>query len=223
MTELQSNGVSLDERIAQLLPLYGEQKAEQKAREEFALKQAKKAALAPPGSLKLPPLLEEKRLKYEIPDACFLWHAAVDRVFAFQVPTEKENFHGGAIIAPETTRAYEERVTPKMVIVNAGLKALDNLRSHGIDIGHTVVTNQMVPYRFEVGLGVDNKMASMHILRDGDICGSLELMAAVKSGRCKIVQRECRDVDGNSFIEHVYQDERGHLWQPETPWISDDG
>jgi len=223
MTELQSNGVSLDERIAQLLPLYGEQKAEQKAREEFAMKQAKKAALAPPGSLKLPPLLEEKRLRYEMPDACFKWQASYDRCFAYQVPTEKENFHGGSIIAPDTTRAYEERVTPKVVIVSAGLRALDNLRSNGIDIGHTVVTNQMVPYRFEVGLGVDNKMASLLIIRDGDICGSLELMQAIKDGECGIVQRMCKDANANEFVEHVFKDRGGHLWQPETPWISDDG
>src|SRR5688500_8982884 len=124
-----TNGVSLDERIAQLIPLYGESKAEQKAREEFAMRQSKRTALAPPGSLGLPPLLEEKRLRYEIPDACFKWHASYDRCFAYQVPAEKENFHGTSIIAPETTRDYEARVTPKMVLVSAGLKALDNLRS----------------------------------------------------------------------------------------------
>lgn len=217
------NGVelSLDETIARLVKEgYSEEKAEQKARELKERDDKAKAALAPPGALKLPALLEEKRLKYGIPDCYFQHQATYDRCFAFQL--EDSKYLGTTIELADTTRDWQRMMSPKVVIVSAGLLALDNIRSHGIDLGHTVIINQMTPYRFECGT-VNGKVQRCLIIRDGDICGSEELSRDMQAGRCRVDSKLVKGKDGSEFVQHFFVDKDGKTWDPQTPWIPDDG
>jgi len=221
---METNGASLsvDERIAQLMKegRYSAEKAEAKAREEFARAENVANAMAAPGALNLPPLLESKRLKYHIPDCYFTVQATYDRCFVFQV--EDSKFKGTNILLAEQTQHMQKLLSPKVIIISAGLLALDNLRSHGIDLGHTVIINQFTPFKFDCG-NINGKPQECMIIRDGDVCGSEELMRDTVAGKCQVTQRKSLDKSGNEIVEHVFVDRFGKTWNPQTPWIPDDG
>lgn len=213
--------VSLDELTARYLKEgYSEEKAERKAREMLEREESAKAAMAPPGALKLPPLLEEKRLKYNIPDCYFQHQATYDRCLCFQL--EDSKYLGTTLELADTTKDWQRMMSPKVVIVSAGLLALDNIRSHGIDLGHTVIINQMTPYRFEGGV-VNGKVQRILIIRDGDICASEELSRDMQTGRCRVDAKMVKGKDGSEFAQHFFVDKDGKTWDPQTPWIPDDG
>lgn len=215
------SAVSLDELTARYLKEgYSEEKAERKAREMLEREESAKAAMAPPGALKLPPLLEEKRLKYNIPDCYFQHQATYDRCLCFQL--EDSKYLGTTLELADTTKDWQRMMSPKVVIVSAGLLALDNIRSHGIDLGHTVIINQMTPYRFEGGV-VNGKVQRILIIRDGDICASEELSRDMQTGRCRVDAKMVKGKDGSEFAQHFFVDKDGKTWDPQTPWIPDDG
>src|SRR5690349_5617893 len=63
------------------------------------------ARMTPAGGLGLPPLLDERRLQYGIPDEAFEADALFDRVLVWQINPkheDKETFGDTMIIKPET-------------------------------------------------------------------------------------------------------------------------
>jgi len=179
-----------------------------------AATEAQMKKMSRPGALDLPPMLEEKRLQYLITDGAFKVHPAFDRILVWQIAAhQKETFDPqGTIIMPDMVRDQEKMVTPRGVIVSAGLLALDHLRSNCIDVGHTVYFVQNAPWR----ICVDGHPYYVMVLRDGDLIGSEDTQEAVRKGNLKVTYNK-------DTGQHVYADPDGNiLGTPTLPWISPD-
>lgn len=173
--------------------------------------------IAPAGSLGLPAKLDENRLKYGIPNAVFEIEAAFDRIFVFQLPRVfGDKIEGSMLFRPASAQKRDEESTPRGVIISAGLKALDNLRSNGMGIGHIVNFIRLSPWRLTVqsiaGADVD-----VLILRDGDIIGSEELVSMRKAGQVETVL-----VNTKEGPQHQIRYPNGEVIAPTVPWIADD-
>lgn len=178
-----------------------------------------RARMSPPGKIPaIPPLLERRRLEFGITDGAFDHQCAYDRILVHQLPRETgEKYEGTQIIMPETGKARRRADTPRGIVVSAGLRALDNLRSNGIDLGHIVSFIQMAPWRIKCDVFGAGRERYLLVLRDGDIIGSEDTRKAIAEGKCFINRR----ID-NGVATHVFTDENGDTWNPQMPWISDD-
>ncbi len=130
--------------------------------------------MAPPGGLGLHPLLDERRLKYGIPDEAFKSGAAFDRVFVWQIlphHEEGKTYAGSSILLPETARKRQLQESFRGVLVSAGLKAMDTLKSNGIQIGAIVEFIRFGIYHKCVGAYAGSHEQHLLVLRDGDIIG----------------------------------------------------
>lgn len=143
--------------------------------------------MAPPGSFNLPPLLEERRWRYGIPDNAFRVQASFERLLVWPIePIEMASISSGAgIVIPDQVRERMKSGSPRGVIVSAGLKALDALRTNGMDIGHVVLYTHYVIGTYPV-MYADGKELKLLIMTAGDITGSEDTMEAIKAGKMEI-------------------------------------
>lgn len=173
---------------------------------EAKLIAAIKAKQAPPGALGLPKLLDERRLKYHIPDSAFTMQAAYDRILVWQLFLEKETFGDTSIIMPNRAKAREKDEAPRGIVVSAGLKALDDLRTNGMDLGHVINFIRLAPWRMPFD-HINATELKLIVCRSGDVVSSDDLASALRLGECWIRH----DEESN---QHVFVDERGKRWTP---------
>lgn len=170
--------------------------------------------MAPPGALKLPRLLDERRLDYGITDRAFEWQASFDRCYIWQVPMQKgDKFEADSLIhMPESVQQREKAKAPQGIIISAGLTALDQLRSHGIDLGHKVLFCHAAPYhiRYDTVLGLEQHLI---VLLAGDIIGSEDLAKNLKKREVRYLARR-----NEKSVEHTFIDENGKPWLPADAW-----
>lgn len=193
-------------------------------REAIALSELMRAKMSPPGALKLgSAVLEKRRLEHGITDAHFRAAAAFDAVLVKQL--EVEETHGdGYIYRTDAAKIREQEGTWKGIVISAGLKALDELRSHGIDLGHIVYFIKHVSCRIQVD-SVGGHPEWLHILSAGDIKASVDLAEAMREGTVRVE---------NVFDKNGAPEHRINMRNPETgefdqkpigrrePWISED-
>lgn len=160
--------------------------------------------------LGLPPLLEARRQEFGITDGAFAVAPFSDRILVYQVSRHKEETHAGtSIIMADVTKDREASQTPQGIIVAAGAKALDELRSNGIDLGHMVMFLRIAPWRYNTDT-VGGKDQQVLVFRSGDITGSIDLQENLRSGKMKLVFDKER-------YEHVYVDtETKEAWFPQA-------
>lgn len=148
-----------------------------------------------PGELNLPDLMDKRRLDYGIVDRVFSRQALFDRVFVWRIPGESFGEGGvisgseSGIVAPVQTQRSDEIESPRGVIVSAGLAALSDLRSNGIDVGHIVSIGEMAPYGMSFGY-VGTQEQKVVVVTAGFLVGSEDLSAALKAGKVEISQDE---------------------------------
>jgi len=158
-----------------------------------------KAHMSPEGALGLPPLLEAQRLKYGITDAFFRVQATFDRIFVFPLSLEdgeKAEKTSGGIIKPGATKLRDLQEGNRGVLISAGLTAMDRLMSHGIELGHVVITNKNVPFaRRCESIGAE----ALHylVMREADLAGSETLMTEIREKRRRII-----DVGNDNGYSH---------------------
>lgn len=169
--------------------------------------------ISPPGSLGLPELLEDRRLKYDIPDGAFCADAVFDRVLVYQIDrVAGDTFENSVLHRPDISRAKQREECPVGIIVGAGLSALDSLRSHGIDLGHMVIFVHLAPFRFQCDT-VDGKAVWVLLLRAGDIIASMDLREKTKGGEWSVkttkdengVSRHYLDKGTGAVVEGLYK------------------
>jgi hypothetical protein len=175
--------------------------------------------MSPPGALEglQDPRLEEARLKYGIPDSVFGIDALFDRILVWQLPRVfGDLIEGTLLIKPESARQREEESTPRGVVVSAGLKALDNLRSNGVELGDVVNFIRLSPWKLTLQeiAGVE---INVLILRDGDLISSEELPRRRRRG---LVKMTC--VDTEFGPEHRLAHLGASPIKPGTPWVPED-
>jgi hypothetical protein len=181
--------------------------------------------ISPPGAFHLPPLLDQRRIAYGIVDRCFTDHHAVnDIVLVWQIEQFEGTKYGDTMIeAPEQAKARERLECGRGIIVSAGLKALDELYSHGMSVGHIVNVGKHAPRRIRVDVVSGNPQYLLKI-HPGDIADSEDLAKMLSSGSI-VVQRALAS-DGTPVHGYRWRDpvtkELGPMVMPLAPWQSDD-
>lgn len=147
--------------------------------------------LSPVGALGLPAKLDERRIRYGIPDEAFLAKPAFDRVFVYQIEArhqEGKTYGGTSIIMPETAQKREVQESCRGVLVSAGLKALDNLKSNGIEVGDVVEFIRFGIFHKPICALLYGHLIHILVLRDGDIVGSEDIVERERAGALKITE-----------------------------------
>lgn len=161
-----------------------------------------KERMSPPGALGLPPLLEEHRLKYGIPDGAFNSQAVFDRIHVFPIDGgegEAVEKTSGGIYKPNVTKLRDKQEGNRGVLISAGLTAADRLMSHGIEIGDIVVTNKNVPFARRCE-DISNFTMFYLVMRDADLASDETLRERLRSGKQRVV--DC----GTEGYEHQVLD-----------------
>lgn len=205
----QNNGVRLFD---------SEEVEAMRAQRERELQKEIEANFAEPGKLGLPALLEAKRIKYAIPNSAWRSQAVFNKILVWQIPIDESDTYGKTgLVKPETVKKRELSEAPRGVIVSAGLQALDELRSHGVDVGHTVFFTHLAPFRKRLP-PIAGRESALVILHSGDIFDSEELADNLKSRVCRVIAKE-----SENGLTHVFCDENGKVWNPIQNVASEDG
>jgi len=141
--------------------------------------------ISPPGALGLPPLLDEKRLRYRMIDDVFKRQPLFDYVYVWQLPETELDFGEEHILVPDEVKNRIAKSMPRGVIVAAGLGALDVLRSNCIELGHTVTFMRFSPWMLPIGV-VGSTPVTLLPLKVSALRDSEELGAAFASGDVKV-------------------------------------
>lgn len=178
---------------------------------------AKRALVSPPGALKLPPLLEQRRLQFGITDGAFAFQPAFDRVLVHQLAQVPGLTHvpGGVIHKVDNAEVRELESSPQGVVVAAGLGALDALRSNGIDLGDIVDFAYHAPLRKRVDKTERGDDVWVILLQAGDIVGSADLAERIQQGEARI------EFDAENY-QHHFVGADGKKWKPIKPWVRED-
>ena len=217
-TLLRSDGQPLKINLEKLIPGDTEHVKNERARIQ-AYHDAVVAQQSPLGALGLPELLDRRRIEFGIIDGAFDIQCAFDAVYVFQ-PEAEETVGEGKIIMAEVSRTRERQSSPRAIVIGAGLKALDELYSNGIELGHMVSITKFAPFRQKIG-EVLGRPEYCLMIRPGDITGSMDTRRLIREGKLRIVL----DENGNHVYEHCTSALR-NTWSrrplPLTPWMSED-
>jgi hypothetical protein len=197
------SGVADDEQKAKLRPIELE-RAETHGK-------ALLEHMSPPGALGLPELLDARRIEYGLPDELFGAHAAFGYVLVHQLPQlEGETYGDTSIIMTDRAKDKDQKEAPRGIIVRAGLRALDELRSNGIDLGHIVMFSRNIPYRARMTI-INGRDQNLIVLQAGDIFASEDLARNVILGKAEVfVSTDER----TQYDYHYFRDTNGDMWKP---------
>lgn len=151
------------------------------------LGEARRAEMAAPGALKLPTLLDRRRLEFGIPDNAFSVQPYMDRLLVWQMSGEegKKTYGSTGIHMADTVAARRKDEAPRGILLAAGLQAMSILESNGIYLGHTVIFMRAAPFRLRTGWS-SARETQVVIIQSGDIVGSEDLRAMLVSGQTEI-------------------------------------
>lgn len=165
------------------------------------------ARMAPAGALRLPPLLEFRRIAWGIPDAAFSAAAAYDRMWAWQIPQDTSVTYGDTLIhKPESVRTREVQTAPRAIILTAGLLALDQLRSNGMDLGHIIHFANQGHWRLPID-GPDGREMKLMLVSTGDVVDSEDTRRLLDYG---FIEEELRQLPDGAMA-HVYTSDRPQM------------
>lgn len=176
---------------------------------------------SPPGTFKIPPLLEKRRLQHVVPDGAFKRAPLWDWCFLIQVArqdiSDGDTYGNTSIIMSANTRDYKRNESPRALLVGAGLGALDTLSSHGIHIGDIVFMIRNAPWAIEVD-ELDGRPIYMYCLRDADLVAGEDLQKRIDEGVLTVERYK----DEKGIFHHRYVTENGEPLNPMSPWLPDD-
>ncbi len=171
-----------------------------------------KERMSPPGALGLPPLLEEHRLKYGIPDGAFASQALFDRIHVFPIDfAEGEAIEKttGGIYKPNVTKLKDKQQGNRGVLISAGLTAMDRLMSHGVELGDVVVTNKNVPFA-RVCEDISNFILYYLVMREADLASDETLAQRIRTGKQRIMdlgiegyEHQVSDIGEDQIIDNI--------------------
>lgn len=226
--KITDDGLSVPDDDAQIEPgsyyNLSDPDAARKVSDLESRNKARDECISPPGSLGLPPLLERRRLAYRITDGAFKLALNSDRVFIKSIPEWQLGKMGrnSLLHAPETVQSREMYAVTLGILVAAGPKALDELRSNGIDLGHRVKFIRDTPWKTRVDRLSTGQEEYVLVMNSGDIIGSEDLAVQYLSGKAKLIEVEHTDSEGRVAVEHQIQTPEGRTWNPIKPWQSPD-
>lgn len=165
--------------------------------------------------LKIPPLLDKMRRQHLIPCGAFACAPVFDWVNIYQIGQEDKEelyatFAGSSIVMPETVRQAKKDEACRGVLVSAGPKALDYLRTNGIELGHVVRFCKFTPFRLLADV-VMQKELWLLALRCESIEGSETLEQDRRNGIAEVVWDHTAQM-------HYVERETGRLGAPQSPF-----
>lgn len=143
-----------------------------------------RAKVSPAGALRLTKLLDVRRIEFGIPDNAFREEATFERCYLFQIQDSVKSdgtVGSGVILAPDATQNADDTQASRAIIVSAGLRGLDILRSNGMDLGHIVRIARSAPFSF-VYDHIAARPWRLIIVNAGEICGSEDLAHMLRNG-----------------------------------------
>lgn len=159
-------------------------------------------------------LVDSRRKQYMLINEFFEYQAVYDRVYVQQVSRyEGDKIGDGLIVMADSTKQREREISCLGIIVSAGLKALDELRSNGMDVGHMVNFVRNAPFRVPVAT-IAGKDFYLVCIEAGSIMGSCDLASGMRD---RTVRTKKIKLDDGSY-QHVHCDADGNLWQPQDPF-----
>lgn len=176
------------------------------------------ANMSPPGALRLPPKLEAARWKWKIEDKAFERQAQFRRIHIIQVdmnallqPDADNFFPGTSIERPSVTKRRDEEGCHMGILISAGLAALDELASHGTELGNLVGFIRNAPMRHTYSRSEHGESYYL-VLNAGDITCDETLGQELIAGKRYIV-----DEGGESGYCHVLggQKKKAEVFQSE--------
>lgn len=186
---------------------------------------AVRAKMSAPGTLNLPAMLEKRRLEYGITDGAFREQAAFERIFVHQVALAVHTgskIGGGLLYKPETTETAERRGSSRGILVSAGLRALDHLRTNGIDLGHIIRFVHMAPFAVDVDYLSNGEQMYLLDLNVGDILSSEDLALQLRKGEMEIAFQEFGEESHHIVWPTARMAEVHQASLPTNPWKSQD-
>lgn len=176
----------------------------------------RKKRMSKPGKLRLPPLLEERRLSYLLTDGYFRIQAAFDRCYVAQLAREEgETYGGGKIIMTAQRKERDTAEAPRGILISAGAKALDALRSNGIDLGHIVTFAHYVVATMVVDT-IDGHDVRVSVMNAGHISGSEDTRRLMLEGKLRMEYDE-------ETGQHFYVKGKARKGaKPIMPWMTED-
>jgi len=158
--------------------------------EDFSAYQRRVAELSAhvTDSVKCSDHLDEARKRYGIPDCVF--EACVplfERVYVWQLPMREGATWSAtsAILVPDTKASFEHKTSGRGVLVGAGLKALDVLRSNGVELGDVVRFNRLSPEILESGR-IGTESITVMVMYTSNLTGSEDLAKRIAAGDAAI-------------------------------------
>jgi co-chaperonin GroES (HSP10) len=172
-----------------------------------------KRQMSPPGALGLNSVLEAKRLAHGLIDPCFETCASFDRIFVWQIQAQ-EKLTASGIVMPQASIKRVSQETPRGIVVSAGLRAMDIMRSNGMGVGDTVTFIRQGMWRITIGQvrGVD---VHLMVLSVGDICSNEDLALRLRKKEVSYAWEE-------ETSEHRLVDVNGKLLKPQSAWVGAD-
>lgn len=176
------------------------------------------ANMSPPGALRLPAKLEAARWKWKIEDKAFERQAQFRRIHIIQVdmnallqPEADNFFPGTSIERPSVTKRRDEEGCHMGILISAGLTALDELHSHGTELGNLVGFIRNAPMRHTYSRSEHGESYYL-VLNAGDITCDETLGQELIAGKRYIV-----DEGGESGYCHVLggQKKKAEVFQSE--------
>lgn len=143
--------------------------------------------------------LNERRIKYLIPNGVFETQPSYDKVYIYQIPfSESDTYAGTQIVMSEHGARREKEAASRGVLCAAGLTALDHLASHGHQLGDIVTFMKLIPWRFPVEC-VNGTWLYAMTMSAGAIVGNMDLATRIHSGEIEV----CDNGIGN--YDHRYK------------------
>ena len=168
-----------------------------------------KKSLKPLGYYNISSLLDERRLKYGIPNEAFEGQPLFDRVYIYQISDangQDTYIKGGTILMSDHAIKARKEITPRGVLVNAGLKALDALRSNGVELGHIVKFQKLAPFMLQLNTTLSIPIM-LTVCRDGDLVESEDLGQDLYINRNSSIV----NIDDNGSYDHRIKTSDGNI------------
>lgn len=160
--------------------------------------------MSPPGALHLPPKLEAARWKWKICDKAFERQAQFRRIHIVQVsmvallrPEDEAFYPGTSIELSSLSQRIDTEGCHMGVLISAGLTAMDELASHGTELGNIVgfIRNAPMNHTYDISELGDSKYLVMNA---GDITCDETLGQELIAGKRRVV-----DEGGEKSYCHV--------------------
>lgn len=177
----------------------------------------KSARVSPAGALGLSPLLDQRRIEYQIIDSMFDAACAFDRIYVYQIPPQhvidREKETANSPLAVTLSAGYRNTAQDRAhrgIVVAAGLSALDHLTAHGMGLGHIVNFAFFSILRHYPDKEESESLVPLHA---GQVISSEDTQRLLREKKIHIVRRSTPD-----GVRHVYRLEDGSEYLPEIPW-----